>query len=60
MVPHSWIKKSMEMCVVGDNISHLFSESVESWQTILMSGNAEFARVNIQRGIFQRDLFYCL
>ena len=47
-------------CVVGDNISHLFSKSVESWQTILMSGNAEFARVNIQRGIFQGDLFYCL
>ena len=28
---------------------------MESWQTILMSGNEELARVNIQRGIFQGD-----
>ena len=53
MVPHSWIKKSMEMCEVVDNISYLLSKSMESWQTILMSGNEEFARVNLQRGIFQ-------
>ena len=62
MVPHSWIKKSMEMCEVVDNISYLLSKSMESWQTILMSGNEEFARVNIQRGIFQGDTLspYCL
>ena len=45
----------MEMCGVADNISHLLPKSVESWQTILMSGNEEFARVNLQRGIFQWD-----
>ena len=28
---------------------------MESWQMILMSGNEELARVNIQRGIFQGD-----
>ena len=28
---------------------------MENWQTILMVGNKELARVNIQRGIFQRD-----
>ena len=55
MVPLSWIKKSMEMCGVADNIFHLLSKSMESWQTILMSGNEELARVRIQRGIFQRD-----
>ena len=55
VVPHSWIKKSMEMCGVADNIFHLLSKSMESWQTILMSGNEELARVSIQRGIFQRD-----
>ena len=31
MVPHSWIKKSMEMCGVADNISHLFPKRIESW-----------------------------
>ena len=55
MVAHSWIKKSMEMCGVVDNISHFLSKSMESWQTILMSRNEELARVNIQRGIFQGD-----
>ena len=40
MVPHSWIKKS---------------KSMESWQTILLSGNEELARVNIQGEIFQGD-----
>ena len=55
MVPHSWIKKSMEVCRVANNISHFLSKSMESWQTILISRNEELARVNIQRGIFQRD-----
>ena len=45
----------MEMCGVADNISHLLSKSMESWQTILMSENEELARVNIQREIFQGD-----
>ena len=55
MVPHSWIKKSMEMCRVTDNISHLLSKSMENWQTVLTAENEELARVNIQRGIFQGD-----
>ena len=55
MVPYWWIKRSLEMYGVTDNISHFLSKSMESWQTILMSGNVELARVNIQRGIFQGD-----
>ena len=55
MVHHSRIKKPMEMCGVADNISQLLSKSMENWKTILMSGNEEHARVNIQRGIFQGD-----
>ena len=51
-VPHSRIKKSMEMCGVADNISNLLTKSMETWQTILISGNEGLARVNIQRGIF--------
>ena len=45
----------MEMCAVADNISHLLSKSMESWQIILISGNKELARANIQRGILQGD-----
>ena len=55
MVPYSCIKKSLEIYGVADNISHFLSKSMESWQTILMSGNEELARVYIQRGIFQGD-----
>ena len=55
MVPYSCIKKSLEIYGVADNISHFLSKSMESWQTILMSGYEELARVYIQRGIFQRD-----
>ena len=55
MVPHSWIRKSMEICGVAGNISHLLFKCTENWQTILTSGNKELARVNIQRGIFQED-----
>ena len=46
MVPHSWIKKSMEMCGVEDNISHLLSKSMETWQTILVSENEELAMLD--------------
>ena len=35
--------------------TRFLSKSMESLQTILMSGNEEFARVNIQRRIFQGD-----
>ena len=55
MVPHLWTKTSMEKCGVVDNISNFLPKSMESWQTILMSGNEEVARVNVQRGIFQGD-----
>ena len=55
MVPHSSIKKSMEMCGVAGKMSDLLSKGMESLQTILMAGNEELTRVNIQTGIFQGD-----
>ena len=36
-------------------ITYLLSKSMESWQTFLMSGNEELARLNIKRVIFQGD-----
>ena len=50
-----WIKKPMDMCGVAGNMSHLLFKSMERWQTVLLSGNEELARINIQRGIFQGD-----
>ena len=60
MEPQSWIKKSMEMCGVADNIPRFLSKSMESYQTILMAGNKELTRINIQRGIFQGDILFPL
>ena len=60
MVPQSWIKKSMEMYGVVDNIAHYLSKSMKRLQTILMSLNEELARVNIQGGIFQEDTLFPL
>ena len=60
MEPQSWIKKSMEMCGVTDNIRRFLSKSMESYQTILMVGNKELTRINIQRGIFQGDILFPL
>ena len=31
IVPNSWIKKSMEMCGIVNNISYILSKSMESW-----------------------------
>ena len=50
----------MEIRGVVDNISQFLSISMEWWQTILMSGNEELARVNSERGIFQGDISFIL
>ena len=47
----------MQMCGGTDNISRLLSKSMESWQTILRSGNEELARVNIHGDTPSRFLF---
>ena len=60
MIAHSWITKSIEMFGVADNTFHLFSKRMDSWQTILLSGNEELARVNIQSGMFQGEILYLL
>ena len=53
--PTRELKRSMEMGGVADNISHLLSKSMESWQADLMAGNEKIARINIQRVIFRGD-----
>ena len=55
MVPHSWIKKTLEMCGVAENIKNVLSESMKTWRTNLTSGNTSLGQVEIKRGIFQGD-----
>ena len=45
---------------VADDISNFLSKNMENWKTVLMSGNEELAKVNIQREIFQGEIHYLL
>ena len=49
MVPHSWIIECLDLFGV------LLVNSMERWKVILYSGNSELGKVEIKRGIFQRD-----
>ena len=55
MVPHSWIRKTLEMCGVAENVKEVLSESMKTWRTELTSGNTSLGQVEIKRGIFQGD-----
>ena len=49
MAPHSWIIECLDLFGV------LLVNSMERWKVILYSGNSELGKVEIKRGIFQRD-----
>ena len=49
MVPRSWIIECLDLFGV------LLVNSMERWKVILYSGNSELGKVEIKRGIFQRD-----
>ena len=55
MVPHSWIKKCLELFGVAESIKMLLVNSMKKWRVILCAGNSELREVDIKRGIFQGD-----
>ena len=55
MVPHTWITKYMTMFGVADNMTNLLENSMEQWNTELISGGESLEHVEIKRGIFQGD-----
>ena len=55
MVPHTWITKCMTMFGVADNMTNLLENSMEQWNTELISGGESLGHVEIKRGIFQGD-----
>ena len=55
MIPHSWIKKCMEMFGIADNIQRVIRNSMDSWRTNLTSNGQDLGEVKIRRGIFQGD-----
>ena len=57
MVPHSWIKESLDLLVVAENIKTLLVNSMEKWRVILCAGNSELGEVDTERCIFQGDSY---
>ena len=55
MVPHSWIKKCLELFGVAESIKMLLVNSMKKWRVILCAGNSKLREVHIKRGIFQGD-----
>ena len=55
MVPHSWMKKCMEMFGVAVNVRSFVNASMKQWNTELTAGNQRLGNVKIRRGIFQGD-----
>ena len=51
MVPHAWIT----MFGVADNMTNLLENSMEQWNTKLISGGESLGHVEIKRGTFQGD-----
>ena len=57
MVPHSWIKESLDLFGVAENIKILLVKSMEKWRVMLCAGNSELGEVDTKRCIFQGDSF---
>ena len=49
MVPHSWIKETLNINGVAKNIQHLLANSMEKWGTLLSSNVNELGKVDIRR-----------
>ena len=49
MVPHSWIKDTLNINGVAKNIQHLLANSMEKWGTLLSSNVNELGKVDIRR-----------
>ena len=57
MVPHSWIKETLNITRVVKNIQDLLTNSMEKWGTLLSSNGNELGDVDIRRGMFLGDSF---
>ena len=55
IMPHSWLKETLKMVGVADNIHRLLGQSMCNWKTVLTSNGDTLGEVSIQRGIFQGD-----
>ena len=67
-VPHSWIKRCMELYKVSDNVRSFLEKQMSKWETDITlqheNGSIKLPGVKIQRGIYQGDslspLLFCM
>lgn len=63
-VPHSWLKKVLEIHKISPKIRNILQVMVSTWRTNLWVNNKNAGTVNIRKVIFKWDLFspvwFCL
>ena len=55
MIPHSWIKETLSIFGISQNIQTMMANSMPNWKTVLTTGRENLGEINIRRGIFQGD-----
>ena len=55
MLPYSWLKETLKMIGLADNIRRLLGQSIRNWKTVFTLNGDTLSEVYIQREIFQGD-----
>ena len=55
MVPHYWVRETLKVVGVADNVRQFLDQSMRNWKTVLRSNGDTLGEVSIKRGIFQWD-----
>ena len=54
-VPHSWILECLDVLGIADNVRSFLEKIMKKWKLLLNSNGSDLCRVDVNRGIFQRD-----
>ena len=57
MVSCSWLKETLKMVAVADNIRRLLGQSIHNWKTVFESNGDTLSEVSMERRIFQGCCF---
>ena len=58
LVPHSWLKETLKIVGVADNIHRLLGQSMCNSKAVLTSNGYTLGQVSIQHGIFQGNSLF--
>ena len=60
MVSHSWIKKSLGLLGVDENIKTLLVNSMKKWRVLLCAGSSELEEIDMKQGNSLTPLIFVL